>query len=211
MFSTNISVNKNPTEQMLDKMEKSPFVFHLTGSRYFGIHTSISDYDFFTQSSEEVRKFLVANNFSKIGDMDAYVNGLCDELDSSATWMAPYSKPKPVINPDNAAEVWRGYKIDIQLVANPELKLAIQEVLKKHNIMSQHNLMSQLVHVFGKAGMVEFWNMLYDVAKIKLNGGGAEDIAKASSKVIATHDPEKPITAEDKKQMVNDFEKNFMQ
>lgn len=205
MFTTNILANKNPTEQMLDKMEKSPFVFHLTGSRYFGIHTSISDYDFFTQSSDEVRQFLVANNFEKIGDMDAYVNGLCDELDSNTMWSDAMptpadTKPKQIPNPDNAAEVWRGYKIDIQLVANPELKLAIQEVLKKHNVMPQ------IMGKFGKAGMVEFWNMLYEVARIKLNGGGAEDIAKASSKVAAN-----APTAEDKKQMVNDFEKNFMQ
>ena len=48
----------NMIPSFLQVLEESPFVFHLTGSRFFGDSKESSDWDFFTQYSNEVETFL---------------------------------------------------------------------------------------------------------------------------------------------------------
>ena len=85
----------------LHALENSTFNFYLTGSRFFGTERARSDWDFFTQESEEVEKFLLKNDF-KLHNETKYSDSM-------------------------TSKVYR-YKnqIDVQLVTNTEKKLAIQ-------------------------------------------------------------------------------------
>lgn len=54
---------KSKVFKALDFISSSPFVFYLTGSRYFGTERPDSDYDFFTQENEQLEKVLEDNGF----------------------------------------------------------------------------------------------------------------------------------------------------
>ena len=229
MFDASILVYKSPTVLMLEKMKDSPFVFHQTGSRYFGNNSLDSDYDFFTKNCEEARQFLIKNGFVKIGSVVDYMGIDYDEQEPAGNDLYPnipptsvlypyFKTPSPVAaspnNPDNSAEVWRHAKIDVQLVDNPELKVAIQEIIKKRN------LMPKITQAFGKKGAVDFWNMLYEVAdvKSKMKKSDESNESGASADKTTSDSPVSPVssvklpppTLNEIEKMAGDFEKNYM-
>jgi len=59
-------VANNKTETIIDKLEKSKFSFYLTGSKYFGQDTALSDTDYFVEDSCEIRQFLEKLGFEVI-------------------------------------------------------------------------------------------------------------------------------------------------
>ncbi|HWY34243.1 MAG TPA: hypothetical protein VNX68_06320 [Nitrosopumilaceae archaeon] len=96
------------SESILSKMEKSEFLFHLTGSRYF-VGRGSNDADYFTLYTEQVEHFLRELGFSAIS--------------------------KREYGDLNCTLVMRGWddgglQIDVQLVKDVELKIQVQEKLK---------------------------------------------------------------------------------
>lgn len=67
-------------QQILMELEKSKFQFYLTGSRYFGNAIPESDYDYFTDSGEEVRKFLLSMGFFVKEGAENYVDNITVEV-----------------------------------------------------------------------------------------------------------------------------------
>lgn len=55
-----------PTESSMNKLEKSGYLFYLTGSRFFGNHKDYSDWDFFTKDTPEIRQQLVEWGFVEV-------------------------------------------------------------------------------------------------------------------------------------------------
>jgi hypothetical protein len=94
-----------PVGSVRQQMATSPIVFHLTGSRYFGNATAKSDWDFFTEYTENTQKFLANLGFVRLA-----FHGYNDEL---------------------TAGVWRhaAEQIDVQLVRDVPLKIKIQEMI----------------------------------------------------------------------------------
>ena len=91
---------------VMEEMVYSSHIFHLTGSRYFRHAESLSDYDFFTQDSPEVRAWLLGQGFGPVSsDFKAY--------------------------PDdpNIAEVWEKGAVQIQLVRDVNGKIKAQNIL----------------------------------------------------------------------------------
>lgn len=153
---------KNKLIEKLDILKASQFTFYPTGSRFFGNDNPASDFDFFTRACPEVQSFLTTNEFKRVSEKD-YGVFFEDPFVEPPTVPLTISTPA---NKNNVAEVWRWGKIDVQLAEDPELKIAIQEVLKKYST-GKHNIMEALPRMLTKQGMVGFWNLLYDIANIK--------------------------------------------
>ncbi|MCK5611070.1 hypothetical protein KAR91_54860 [Candidatus Pacearchaeota archaeon] len=98
-------------EGTLFTLKESNFTFYLTGSRYFGGKHSDSDWDFFTEDSEEVRVFLGKLGFERLKSTKY--------ADHGVTCVYRHLE-----------------KIDVQLVEDPGFRQSIQKVLKdkKHFI-----------------------------------------------------------------------------
>lgn len=110
-----LSLSTPKTEQIINQLNNSEFVFQLTGSRYFKNDTHESDWDFFVESSDEVKDFLKELGFQKI-------NPKCSD------W-ADYSLG---ISHRHYLEIYFSQcrNIHIQLVGNFEHKQMLQEKLK---------------------------------------------------------------------------------
>lgn len=89
-----IRFSTDESDTITEMLHKAPFKFHLTGSRYFGNSSSLSDTDYYTQYNEEVEKWLVTNGFRLLGQKSAYYWDL------------------------NTESVYRSHKTDIQLQKN---------------------------------------------------------------------------------------------
>ena len=124
---------QNGIEEILFELQKSPFHFHLTGSRFFGdCNPFSSDYDFFVQKSLEVIDFLRPLGFQLIDT--AYDND------------------------DQTINVMRHHKkgVDIQLVKNVDLKKRAQKAIKEKYLeqylemdkLQRRNLWDVLYYVF---------------------------------------------------------------
>jgi hypothetical protein len=91
-------------------MQTSEFVFHLTGSQFFGNARVDSDYDFLVQDSLQVREFLQDLGFKKLSNND--------------------------YNDSSIVAVFRYYQgsarsVDVQCVKNVELKLKAQDLIRE--------------------------------------------------------------------------------
>ena len=53
----------------LGRLERSPYIFHLTGSRYFGCERQDSDWDFLVVDQPELQEYLLARSFRNITDV----------------------------------------------------------------------------------------------------------------------------------------------
>ena len=102
--------NVNNAEQsvVFAQMHNAPFVFFLTGSRFFETYTSKSDYDFFVKDSDQLRNWLMQNGFNR---QKCHSYGSQDIL-----------------------AIYKFNNIHVQVVEDPELKDKIQHVLKKWQI-----------------------------------------------------------------------------
>ncbi len=101
------------TVEMIQKHQRP---FYLTGSRFFGGVSDISDWDFFALNSEELRSQLLDYGFEP-NDNETY---------SSDTEIVEVLS-KTCIDPGTGRLV----KIDVQLLKALEKKAAVQEALKK--------------------------------------------------------------------------------
>ena len=59
------SESVSETYYVIQAFRESEFSFYLTGSRFFGNHTTDSDWDFFTKNALSVRRFLVDYGFKE--------------------------------------------------------------------------------------------------------------------------------------------------
>lgn len=91
------------TATALIHVENSPFIFHLTGSRYFGTSTPESDFDFFIEWTEGLEPWLISHGF---------------KLDSQT-----YSGDPSFV------KVYKSENVDIQIVDNAKIKEQIQRRL----------------------------------------------------------------------------------
>lgn len=82
--------------KVLTQLAESKLDFHLTGSRYFGNATQLSDWDFFCQDSKQVRNFLVSLGF-KVGGQGT------DYLDNQMAFV--YRHPEALVDVQVVHEV----------------------------------------------------------------------------------------------------------
>jgi hypothetical protein len=106
-------VNANHEVSIIGKMENSAFCFYLTGSRFFGDFSYASDWDYFVQSDEKVRKFL-----KELGFFPITMDGA--EKYSDAT----------IVDVFQAEDAYR--TIQVQLVHNAILKNQAQDFLQTY-------------------------------------------------------------------------------
>ena len=121
----NIVEKKDP---LLARLDDSPFVFYLTGSRFFTPKETndLTDFDFFVEDSEEVRSFLIKKGFFCQYGAHNYQDDWCIDVFSS------YKKTSGV---DIKIR-----KIDIQLIkpaAGIDSKIAIQFLLYKYELIAK--------------------------------------------------------------------------
>lgn len=93
----------------LKYLTNSPYLFYLTGSRYWGTNDSYSDWDFFVQDSEEVKQYLQNCEFYKI-----------DHEYTDKNTIHVYGDDPTI---DNC-------NINIQLVADAQVKNIAQKIIK---------------------------------------------------------------------------------
>jgi hypothetical protein len=123
--------------------ENRDFVFHLTGSRFFGGDSPCSDWDFFTSDTEAVRDFLWNMGFTRL------TNGY--------GW-ASYGSYQ---HDGNTTDVYRHYSgIDIALNRDIEKKKKAQDILFKSDILRTLKLTSASQKQ-KKQMAREFWNLVY--------------------------------------------------
>lgn len=101
--------------------------YYLTGSRYFEHSSEFSDWDFFTQDSEETFEYLVTNGFS-LRNSSNYLK------DKEICRVLRYSKP--------------GIQIDVQLVSDVNLKLEAQTLIE---VMGIYNPYEDMNAIWNKA------------------------------------------------------------
>ncbi len=136
------------TDIMLAKMESSPFHFHLTGSRYFGGATSMSDWDVFVEDSDDVKSWLDSQGFIK--------EGRSEYADSCLVCRYIYvPKPGPVI--------------DVQVVNRLKVKLSAQLILKE---MGSLQALIGKSPIEAKAEKTRIWDRAIAVAAKVLFMGG---------------------------------------
>ena len=106
-------------KNVLEILKSSDFKFFLTGSRFFDTCTAHSDYDFFTQDTNDVRTFLKVLLFKEHHN---YNYSHLDLLTNTVLKLDP-SIEFPV-------------SIDIQLVSNASLKSEVQDTIKTFNLLT---------------------------------------------------------------------------
>lgn len=89
--------------------------YYLTGSRFFGTYTPVSDWDFFTKDTPDTRSYLESCGFERL-EHSRYSD------DPTITVVYRYT---PSIE-SLSVSVW----IDVQLVENPDRKRKAQELIK---------------------------------------------------------------------------------
>lgn len=100
-------LNHLPEETIFTLLEKLPERFYLTGSRFFGTQGQNSDWDYFTENSDEVFLKLKDLGFVKIS---ARTYGDANSA-RVMRWTAKHTK----------------LQVDVQLVHDVELKRRVQE------------------------------------------------------------------------------------
>lgn len=91
-------------ESPVDLLRASRFTFYPTGSRAWGTSNEDSDYDFFTEDTEDIRHFLENNGFKQISE-------------------GPYCADPTL------SAVYRKKNVDVQLCSHLAEKMNIQAVL----------------------------------------------------------------------------------
>ena len=114
--------------------------FYLTGNRFFDIHDSSSNYDFFVQNSELTRRFLGNYGFRHL-----YIpveSCCCHHYYDKNTLSAMRFMKKDIV-------------IDVQLVKDAKLKNDIQNLIKEQYLVQYRSM--------EKWERRELWNLLYMV------------------------------------------------
>jgi len=155
MITNNASNDSNIEPfKTISLLEGSQFRFGLTGSRFFGHANSGSDYDFYTDNTQEVKDFLTGLGFQKC-EFSHYYN--------SMTWEKEKCQHPEAPRTQNIAEVWEkpNVAIHVQMVDDFDLKTDIQEVLKNYNVI---RVLRNLIR--NKKLLIDWWNFFYALASI---------------------------------------------
>lgn len=94
--------------EILSILASSKYIFHLTGSRFFGTNHELSDWDFYAQYCKEVSLFLNQSGFNKVFQYSSFEGGV-DE---------------------NTQEIWRKDGVDVQLVKSAKVKAVSQMIIQ---------------------------------------------------------------------------------
>jgi len=140
---------KTDQERILDLLAESEYVFHLTGSRFFKTHTSLSDWDFFVQDDFRkgglivgtIRQFLYKNQFALMPKSDylSTAQGINDVYQHLAA------------------------NVQIQVIVDAGKKEKIQaSILKNDNLM-------QIIKMRNKDRIKGMWETLYSLPSIDEN------------------------------------------
>lgn len=102
-----------------ESLERGPFIFYLTGSRYFGDFNHASDYDYLAVHSQEVRSYLTQQGFELL-DSPSY------GIENDITVIA----------------VYRRGNVDVQILTNDHhlnIKLMAMRLFKAAGIWPSKN------------------------------------------------------------------------
>jgi hypothetical protein len=104
------------TQDVFKALDRLPVELHLTGSRYFGHSSSNSDWDFFTQHSNET-----AANLEKLGFRPLTYTSYVD-MESVMVYRGRFPKNNtlPIV------------QVDVQLVRDVLLKIHAQKIMYTH-------------------------------------------------------------------------------
>lgn len=124
------------TWETLSLLANSSHNFYLTGSRFFGNARELSDWDFFSQYSEELEKWLLEQGFTHLlGSQNLY-------------------------NDENTAMVLERGWIQVQLQAEVNLKIAAQTILDDLTGREREQFLNTT-----KLSKREYWNEAFILAK----------------------------------------------
>ncbi len=117
--------------EALGKLEASPFEFHLTGSHFFHTNHRFSDWDFYTQYSDEVAEWLENVGFVKLDGY--YANGIGFDTNTNG--------------------IWHMNGVDVQLCVDAEVKRISQKIIRDLQICVDKKTR-------GADGIRHVWNTL---------------------------------------------------
>ena len=121
---------------------RAPFPFFLTGSRFFGEETEVSDWDFFAQYSKEIRLWLDQHGFVV----------LSSDYWSSVSWDVSYSDL-------NMSLVLQRMNVQVQLQRNVSAKRHVQDIIYADPMMRK--LVSHCISFEQKRVAKSIWNGLF--------------------------------------------------
>lgn len=117
----------NSHPKIVRTMSESKFDFYLTGSRYWGIESGKSNWDFFVEYSTDVVKWLKNHKFSVFSNTSSYSeDGQCLEVYVHGPRFGDFppdddSEPSEPFDPSK--------QVHVQTVLNGQIKQAVQEIL----------------------------------------------------------------------------------
>jgi hypothetical protein len=115
-----ISLELDREKETLLSFRQSPHEFHLTGSRFFGMAASESDYDFFVQDTPGIMKDLRDMGFQEIPirETDNYTDVQCRSV---------FRKLVTTYGPSD--QFGKTVQFDIQIVRDAQVKSVAQRIL----------------------------------------------------------------------------------
>jgi hypothetical protein len=126
-------------------LDRSPFDFYLAGSRYMGCARPDSDWDFYTQNTAEVRRYLAALGFKSV--------------------YAEYGAPES----ESTVDVWQArlgefgeLKVQVQLLRDVARTRTVRDIIKAH-MLEQHIKMD-------REERAELWDTLHFALGLKAFG-----------------------------------------
>ena len=125
--------------------------FHLTGSRFFGMETSDSDYDFFVQDSKDIHGLLLSMGFQRLPCPQSYKDSMTD-----------------VVYRRLFFDDGMNGQIDVQVVKCTKIKGLAQEILKEfcpEHVVGHSNLVRQA------DPRRKLWEMAYMMASLQIENG----------------------------------------
>jgi hypothetical protein len=137
-----------------DEMASSPFNFYLTGSRFFGYHSEMSDWDYFVEDTVEVREFLTNLGFSDMATPILRPSWDCWN-DQGSSRLSEKFYDLQNMQGTNAIFEHSKTHIHVQLVQDPILKNEIQILLKKHGFPWS---------VANKRQLRKIWNLAFQLS-----------------------------------------------
>lgn len=121
MITRIISFNFIPPPEAQLLVEQPEFTFHLGGSHYFGVATEQSDFDFITQDSDGVVKWLESVGFKQMGKPLTDAARLLQDVTLASEYEAPDTRG-----------IWQLGRVQVQVVYDLRAVLAARTILAIH-------------------------------------------------------------------------------